>query len=178
MIILYSDDSQELKTVCELLDKLTLEMLILMEQHIQEKLKIEAAMTEGEAHLAKSRYILGHKNVSSLQLPTENSNDINPAVTLTEIEDDETFLGKPKLKLTIEEYTKTPFEELSDKKYIQDPMNWFGVLVPRNLHLAQSSYRNAIEHAVDCANTQTRLHQVCVKIQQLREIKKKLGAID
>lgn len=148
-----------------------------MEQQIEQKLKIETTMTEGEAHLVKSRFIMGHKNVSSLQLPTENSNTIEPIITVTEIDNDETYLGKPKLQLYLKECTKTPTEDKSNNKNVRDPIHWFGVLVPRNLHLAQSSFRTAIEHVVDCANTQTRLNQVCLKIQQLREIKEKLSAV-
>lgn len=166
----------------KLLDKLCLEMLVLMERQIEQKRKIEMSMTEGESHLVKSRFIMGHRNVSALQLPTENSPDITAGVTVRQ-SDKETYLDQPLLELNVEPLTKPKPNALTetglDEKEIektnsnvQDPIHWFGLLVPKNLHLAQASFSSAVSWVVDCANTQIKLHQVCVKIRQLRDLRK------
>lgn len=167
-------DPEKLHKLNKLLDKLTLEMLVLMEQHIEQKRRIETLMTEGEANLAKSRYIMGHKNVSALQLPTELSNDIDPAVTVEEMGDDERFFGQPTLTMNVEDFIKAGSENGGDSRNVQDPKNWFGVLVPRNLTSAQANFKDAISVVVDCANTQTRLNRICLKIQQVRDLRDKV----
>lgn len=170
-------NKEDLDKICSVLDRLTLDMLVLMQRQMQYKLNIEKSMTDGELHISKSRYIMGHKNVSSLQLPTENSPDIDASITLEEIQDDPSMFGKPRLKMNIEEYTKANKSEDStetDVKNVQDPVNWFGVLVPRDLRLAQGKFKDALDWVVDCANNQIRLHQTCIKIKQLTALKEEL----
>ncbi|XP_072304675.1 coiled-coil domain-containing protein 115 [Eucyclogobius newberryi] len=42
-----------------------------------------------------------------------------------------------------------------DKNLQQDPINWFGILVPQTLKQAQSSFKQVIELSVDIASLQT-----------------------
>ncbi|GLV34485.1 uncharacterized protein CBL_09733 [Carabus blaptoides fortunei] len=172
-----SENNEKLDKICSVLDRLTLDMLVLMQRQMQYKLNIEKSMTDGELHISKSRYIMGHKNVSSLQLPTENSPDIDASITLEEIHGDPSMFGQSQLKINMEQFKKANKNDAStdsDVKNIQDPVNWFGVLVPRDLRLAQRKFQDALDTAVVCANNQIRLHQTGVKIKQLTALKHEL----
>lgn len=155
----------ELEKICEVLDKLALDSLTLMEQHVQQKLEVEKSMCEGESHLAKSRYIMGRNSVSSLQLPSENGSEFE-ATAVVRREADDGSITDEALDLEF----KKKVEEGSD------PVRWFGVLVPQNLHYAQAKFKQALLWAVKAANTQTQLRGVCYKIAQLEDLKNRLVA--
>lgn len=161
-----------MEQVCETLDKLTLDALTLMEQHIQHKLSIENEMKEGEYSLAKSRYVMGHKNVSVLQLPTSDS-DCFSAAAVVNGEDDAKLFGSRSLDLQIRKQAG----EL-DEDEVVNPMKWFGVLVPQSLHNAQSKYRQALLWCIQSANVQSRLRETCNKISQLKDYKLKLAQME
>ncbi|XP_019871219.1 coiled-coil domain-containing protein 115 [Aethina tumida] len=155
---------EEYHKVCDVLDKLTLDALTLMEEEIQLKLYIENAMCGGESHLAKSRYILGQNSVSSLQLPSEEV-DINAMAKVVPNED--------------QKYLKSHGVELAVAKCdenIQNPLKWFGLLVPQNLHYAQKMFTQALQWVVQAANVQWKLNETCVKIEQLKEYKNQIKA--
>lgn len=140
---------------------------------MQLKIKIEEAMTEGELHISKTRYIMGHKTVSALQLPTGNGTQIDPSLTIEECVDDASMFGNPRLKLNIENFIK-PEEKTEESKNVLDPVKWFGVLVPRDLRAAQNKFRSSVEWIVDSANIQIRINQTCEKMVQLEHLKKEL----
>lgn len=155
----------DLERICEILDKLALDNLNLMQQYILQKLEVEKCMCEGESHLAKSRYIMGRNSVSALQLPTENGPEITAAAVVRKEEDSDSICGES-FDLDI----KRKPEESSD------PIRWFGVLVPQNLHYAQAKFKQALLWTVKAANTQNQLRTVCIKIAQLEELKNRLVA--
>ncbi|GBP38900.1 Coiled-coil domain-containing protein 115 [Eumeta japonica] len=142
--------------VCELLDKLTLKQLVLMEEKMRCELNIESSINSGSIHLAKSRYIMGHKSVSATQLPTENSPDFSASI-ICETEDED---GVQQLKVSD--------NDAEDKV---NPIKWFGVLVPQNLHRAQAIFHNAINYIVECVNVQKQLDDVIYNIHLLKRYK-------
>lgn len=162
-----SENAEQLDHICNRLDKLSLDALHLIEEEIQLKLNVENAMSGGESHIAKSRYILGRNNVSTLQLPTENSNDFSAAVKVIQNEDDKLFEGKT---LELRQIKK------SEDESVHDPMKWFGILVPQNLHHAQNMFRQALQWAVQAANVQLQLKETVQKIYELRLMKASLRA--
>ncbi|XP_031352980.1 coiled-coil domain-containing protein 115 [Photinus pyralis] len=157
----------ELEKVSLLLDKLCIEAFILMEQHIETKINLERSMCDGETFLAKSRYIMGQNCVSALQLPTEDSSEMDASAVLHSHKDDTAF-GQRLLELEIKKKSSDP-----DCR-IQDPLRWFGVLVPQDLHKAQVKYKQALSWCVQSVNVQTKLHETCTKIKQLKNYKIKL----
>lgn len=159
--------SEQLDKLCSVLDRLTLDALTLMEEQIQLKLEIESSMSEGEGHLAKSRYILGHKSVSELQLPTEGSPEFEAQAVVHSV-DDEVLLKANFYDLEVRKK-----DENGEKT--KDPLRWFGVLVPQNLHQAQSKFRQSLLWAVKCVNVQMQLNEVCTRIQQLKRVKLELS---
>lgn len=160
-------NTKDLDNICDTLDKLTLDALTLMEEKVKLALNTENAMCGGEAHLAKARYIMGHNNVSSLQLPTENSPDFT-AVAKVYPNEDEKLFGETSYELHL---TKK-----SDDETVQDPIRWFGVLVPQNVNYAQNMFRQALQWAVQAVNVQKQLRETIQKIYEIKGVKAKILA--
>lgn len=134
----------------QLQDKLLIEMLNLVEQSILCKMNIETTTNAGQLLLAKSRYIQGPQTVSQTQLPTENSNDFSALKTVSRSATDDTnTLDNDAFQLNVQKIDK-------ENGFI-DTIRWFGVLVPRSLHLAQERFNQAVEYAVESANIQVKL---------------------
>lgn len=153
----------EKEEICELLDKLTLENLSLIEQQVQSSLNLEKITNEGQLLMAKSRYIQGHNSVSSSQLPTENSIEFKALARVSHKCDD---LLVPEFELETNTVDKSA-------GYI-DPMNWFGVLLPQSLHAARDRFRKAIELSVECVNIKAKLAIVNYDIWKLKQRKEEL----
>lgn len=148
--------------ICTILDKLTLDALLLIEEEIQTKLNIENAMSLGETNLAKARYIMGQNKVSAIQLPTENSPEFTAVVKIHPSESDKLFENKSyEIQLT----------QKNDNTNVQDPIKWFGVLVPQTLTQAQKMFRQALQWTVKAANIQTELNETIENINKLKNMK-------
>lgn len=161
------EPTEDLDKICDTLDKLTLDALLLIEQEIQLKLNIEDAMCGGETHLAKARYIMGQNKVSTLQLPTENSPEFTAAAKVYPV-DDENLIKSQAYDIHV---TKK-----SEDETIQEPIRWFGVLVPQNLTYAQNLFRQALQWAVKAINVQNQLKETVNAIGELKDVKNKLAA--
>lgn len=146
--------------ICELIDKLTIDMFELIEEKIQCELKIENGTKEGQMHMAKTRFIKGSNYVSKSQLPTENGNFIEPLVTISEHKDE---LNANKLELELHTIDK-------ENNFV-DPLRWFGILVPESLQQARTKYQQCLHYVIECANTQLKLHNTLVNIKKLLNIK-------
>ncbi|XP_056635278.1 uncharacterized protein LOC130444237 [Diorhabda sublineata] len=157
------EQTEDMDKLCETLDKLTLDALLLLQEEIEMKLNIENAMCEGESHLIKSRYILGVNQVSSLQLPTENSEEFSSCF---KVNGSETILGRKIFDLY--EIKK------SDDNNVVEPLWWFGRLSPQYLVFAQKMFRQALQWTVKAANVQNRLQDVLQGISVLKEVKHKM----
>ncbi|KAJ8922953.1 hypothetical protein NQ315_001499 [Exocentrus adspersus] len=159
--------SEDLDRVCDVLDKLTLDSLLLIEEKVRLTLNAENAMCGGEAHLAKARYIMGQNSVSALQLPTENSAEFTASAKVYPNEDEKLF-GEASYELHL---TGT-----AEGQTVQDPVRWFGVLVPQNLHSARGMFRQALQWAVQTVNIQKQLRATMEKIVELNEVKTRILA--
>lgn len=148
------------KEVCELLDKLTIEVFSLIEQKVMSKLNIENSSVEGQLLMAKSRYIQGTNSVSIAQLPTENTQEFNALA--------KTALGKTDILADILDIT---YHKVDKEAGYPDPLQWFGILVPQSLIAAKNKFKSSIEHAVECANIQINLFNTISNIIKLRKIK-------
>lgn len=155
--------SEDVDKICTILDKLTLDALLLIEEEIQTKLNIENAMSLGETNLAKARYIMGQNKVSTIQLPTENSPEFTAAVKVYPNESDKLFNNKS--------YEIQPTEKSEN---VQDPIKWFGVLVPQTLTQAQKMFRQALQWTVKAVNVQTELHETMETMNKLKCVKLQL----
>ncbi|KAF9813829.1 hypothetical protein SFRURICE_007984 [Spodoptera frugiperda] len=138
----------------ELLDKIVLKQLHLMEEKMRCELNIETSIKNGSIHLAKSRYIMGQSSVSTARLPTESSPDFSASTICETTEEDGVKLMK-----VIE----------NDAENTVNPLRWFGVLVPQNMHKAQSIFQNAINFVVECVNVQLQLQSNLKLINMLKQ---------
>ena len=150
--------------ICELMDKLTIEMLELIQEKVQCEINIEKRTNEGNLLLAKARYIQGTNSVSTSQLPTENTTEFAALVKVTETESDN--IQQKELILQKSAVNK-------DSGHI-DPMRWFGLLVPRSLIFAKERFIMSIELAVECANIQRELLNVIYYLGKLKNVKQSL----
>lgn len=69
--------------------------------------------------------------------------------------------------------TKTPEPEPTTAP--QDPLNWFGILVPHSLRQAQASFRDGLQLAGDIATLQIRISW---GQSQLRKLQEKLRQLE
>ncbi|XP_026465550.1 coiled-coil domain-containing protein 115 [Ctenocephalides felis] len=151
--------------VCMLLDKLTLEMLHLMEQEVQCKINIEKTTKDASVELARARYVKGQQTVSVLQLPTEKSTEFDALSVVTQ-DDDESEDLSDKVDLRTRPADKEKGEI--------DPLKWFGVLVPQSLQRAQKLFKQSLEYVVECRNVQGQLHSAIEGLFALNALKKTL----
>lgn len=146
------------------LDALLLQLLGDLEELEAKRAALNARVEEGWLSLSKARYAMGNKAVGPLQYASR----MQPQVRLCTSEAQE---GIQKLwvvragRQTPEEVgpreaalrrrkglTRTP--ELEPSPAPQDPLNWFGILVPHSLRQAQASFQEGLQLAIDMANLQ------------------------
>lgn len=163
------------------LDDLGVKALELMQQVISHKMKLQEHIKMGSINLAKSRYIMGNRNVSASQLPTEDS---MPFDALCRVEHSSSLVDDVETSIftlnNVEPKTKKKLgkcDELSDcvndSQPSCDPLHWFGVLVPQNLRMAQTSFKRAIELSAEIASLQAHLESIRIefctlKLEQLK----------
>lgn len=142
----------------ELVDKLTIEMLDLIEQQVKCKINIENLVAHGHLQIAKTRYTQGTRTVSTSQLPTENSNEFKALNTVERVQND---IGDLQFNLNVQNVDK-------DEGFI-DPINWFGILVPQSLQLAKEAFKKSVALSSECANIQSSLWRTMSNILLLKK---------
>lgn len=150
--------------ICELLDKLTIDLLELVEQQVQCKLNLENNIVEGQLLMAKSRYIQGTQSVSFAQLPTENGQEFSALTTVSTVKTD--------LHTNQRELERHPIDR--DNRLI-DPLKWFGILVPQALQSSQKKFQASIDLICECANIQNNLMCTIKNIFMLKQMKKEVS---
>ncbi|XP_044736297.1 coiled-coil domain-containing protein 115-like [Chrysoperla carnea] len=159
-----------LEEINNTIDNLALDYLTLLEQNIQENVSLEQSIKDGNYHLVKARYIMGHRNVSSLQLPNEDSPDFKAMVKITENEVENSLDDKFDLEIK-NNTTNNGGEGDNEDVDIVNPVKWFGVLVPQDLKHAQSKFQHASHHVKNCANIQSKIDDISDKLLFLLNVK-------
>ena len=54
-------------------------------------------------------------------------------------------------------------EKEAIEKKVDDPLKWFGILVPNSLRSSQKCFQKAVEHSVECANIQNEINGVIAR---------------
>ena len=140
----------QLDSVCKKLDDLTILQFDLLDEQLKMISKLENVLMNGFIHLAKSRYIKGERSVSTLQIPGEES-DVQPTTTV---------LRNSENKLEIQKNVNS-----------NDPIKWFGVLVPSSLRQSQSSFQQVLEIVVEIVNTRMEAAETMKEFNQLSKTK-------
>lgn len=104
---------------------------------------------------------MGHSSVSITRLPTESSPDFAASTLCETVEED----GVKQLQVV---------ENTAENTV--NPLRWFGVLVPQNLHKAQGIFQNTINFVVECANVQLQMQNNFKNIECLKKYKSLLQA--
>ncbi|XP_008186678.1 uncharacterized protein LOC103310368 [Acyrthosiphon pisum] len=118
------------KQVDDELDGICLQMVQLMDEYCSNIGRLEHCLRDGCVHLAKSRYVMGHRSVSDLQLPTS---------------------GQYTARSTVVREEDTNVIRLACDESGDDPIKRFGVLVPGSLRKAQEGFCKCLESAIEAA---------------------------
>ena len=102
---------------------------------------------------------MGQNSVSKERLPTDNTPEFSALTTCETIEED----NLKQLKVIINDTSSV------------NPIHWFGVLVPQNLHKAKGIFQNAVNFVVECVNIQVNLIETLKNINILKQYKNNLG---
>ncbi|XP_047347854.1 coiled-coil domain-containing protein 115-like [Vespa velutina] len=152
--------------ICNDIDKLFLRNLELIEEKVSTNVQMELLFRSGHIELAKARYICGKENVSILQIPvhTENISSLFKLESkfIKESED------------TISSFDISLREENEFGENIQNPIKWFGVLVPQNLRAAQKRFQESVYLATKIANIHCELDFISNKLKGLYLLKSAL----
>ncbi|KAG8513167.1 Coiled-coil domain-containing protein 115 [Galemys pyrenaicus] len=167
------------------LDSLLLQLLGDLEELEAKRAALNSRVEEGWFSLSKARYAMGAKAVGPLQYASR----MEPQVCVSTCEAQDRLqkfwvvkAGAP----TPEEVgpreatlrrrkgpSKTREPETSPVP--QDPLNWFGILVPHSLRQAQASFQEGLQLAADIASLQIRIDW---GQSQLRGLKEKIKQLE
>ncbi|KAL3285568.1 hypothetical protein HHI36_000098 [Cryptolaemus montrouzieri] len=157
-------NTDQYEEVCDLLDKICLDTLVLMEEEIQMNINLEKSMCEGEMNLAKCRYIMGPNSVSALNIPASPEENIDSLVSVT---------NSPSETIpNVKEYHLNSLD--SNKEKFANPIRWFSVLAPQNLFTSQAMYKAALRWVVQMVNARNQLNELCDKFESLKLVKASL----
>ncbi|KAB0399584.1 hypothetical protein E2I00_007847 [Balaenoptera physalus] len=160
------------------LDSLLLQLLRDLEELEAKRVALNARV-EGWLSLSKARYAMGAKSVGPLQYASHMEPQVG--VCTSEAQD-----GLQKFWM-VRAGTQTP-EEVGPCKAVlcrhkgltrtpepdpsappQDPLNWFGILVPHSLRQARASFWEGLQLAADMASLQIRIDWGRSQLQGLQE---------
>ncbi|XP_057337653.1 coiled-coil domain-containing protein 115-like [Microplitis mediator] len=153
--------------VCEKLDNLFLRSLELMDEKIALTLQLENQMRDGHIELAKTRYIRGKESVGILQVPQDS--------TINSLFDLKTIFNEENTNQSI----VTPHFDISMKSKENgndnnDPIRWFGVLVPQSLKTAQKRFQQSIYLSTKIANIDSELESIPKEFKDSKKLKSSL----
>ncbi|XP_006163204.1 coiled-coil domain-containing protein 115 [Tupaia chinensis] len=167
------------------LDSRLMQLLEDLEELEAKRATLNARVEEGWLSLAKARYAMGAKSVGPLQYASR----IEPQVCVCASEGQDGLqqfrvvrasaqipeeVGPREAALRRRKGpTRTP--ELEPSSAPQDPLNWFGILVPHSLRQAQASFRDGLQLAADIASLQIRIDS---GQSQLRGLQEKLRQLE
>lgn len=155
------------------LSDVSVRILDLMSQYVACKVNIEQYIKAGCLDLAKARYILGNKSISSLQLPTEENVGVTAQFKVTVEENSEGKLKCEHYKIPVDSNVILRGKSF-EKEFPKEPLKWFGVLVPQSLRRAQTTFQNSLEIIIENTNIQLDLHRYMNKYEELKHHLEKL----
>uniref|UniRef100_A0A182QNQ7 Vacuolar ATPase assembly protein VMA22 n=1 Tax=Anopheles farauti TaxID=69004 RepID=A0A182QNQ7_9DIPT len=139
--------------LCELMDKLLLNSLDLIEQDVRLSQDIERLTTEGQLELAHTRFTKGPNAASAVQLPTEDYKPFRALRTVSEEKPIENDTNRPD---AIPHLTLECHPVAVDEGRI-DPASWFGILRPPSLNNAKERFTRSLDTIVERANVRATL---------------------
>ncbi|KAL5241901.1 hypothetical protein ACI65C_009312 [Semiaphis heraclei] len=144
------------KQVDDELDEICLQMVQLMDEYCSCIGRLEHCLRDGCVHLAKSRYVMGHRNVSDLQLPTS---------------------GPYTARSTVVREKDTNVIQLASDDTGDDPIKRFGVLVPGSLRKAQEGFCKCLESTVEAAIIKAEMEKIQGNYSSLKNTRNQMTKV-
>ncbi|KAJ1077067.1 hypothetical protein K5549_020848, partial [Capra hircus] len=153
------------------LDFLLLQLLKDLEQLEAKRQALNAWVEEGWLSFSKARYAMGAKSVGPLQYASHMEPQVR--VCTGEAQDGLQKFWMVRAALRRRKgLPRTPEPDSSPAP--QNPLKWFGILVPHSLRQAQASFREGLQLAADMASLQSRISWGRSQLQELQEKLKQL----
>uniref|UniRef100_A0AAY4EMW2 Vacuolar ATPase assembly protein VMA22 n=1 Tax=Denticeps clupeoides TaxID=299321 RepID=A0AAY4EMW2_9TELE len=181
------------------LDAKLLQFMDQLEDLEEKREKINLLIEQGWFSMSKARYSMGHKQVSALQYASE----MEPLVRIhtrkldtgeAEFQTERRELGSDEVEnigakeeglrrrmnksqnaaKENEEMTEEPKSTKTRHTQHQDPLKWFGILVPQNLKQAQTAFKQVIELSAQIAALQSSVLATRGELQVLMKEKQKM----
>uniref|UniRef100_A0A182JP83 Vacuolar ATPase assembly protein VMA22 n=1 Tax=Anopheles christyi TaxID=43041 RepID=A0A182JP83_9DIPT len=153
--------------LCELMDKLLLNSLELIEQDVQLSQDIGRLTTEGQMELAHTRFTKGPNAVSAVQLPTEDYKPFQALHTVKVKEDTD----EPEI-ISCRTLESHPVNAEEGERI--DPSAWFGILRPPSLNNAKERFTRSLDSIIERANVRVRLSSYLNMFEMLHKRKTEL----
>ncbi|XP_025205441.1 uncharacterized protein LOC112601840 [Melanaphis sacchari] len=144
---------RSVKQIDDELDEICLQMIQLMDEYCSSIGRLEHCLRDGCVHLAKSRYVMGNRSVSDLQLPTSGP-----------------YIARS--KVVREENSDTI--KLAHDNDGDDPIKRFGVLVPGSLRMAQEKFCKCLESTVEAAVIKSEMEKVQENYVSLKDMRSRM----
>lgn len=141
------------KQVDDELDEICLQMIQLMDDYCSSIGRLEHCLRDGCVHLAKSRYVMGNRSVSDLQLPTS---------------------GPYTARSTVVREENTDTINLAHDDSGDDPIKRFGVLVPGSLRMAQERFCKCLESTIEAAVIKSEMEKVRENYLSLKDTRSQM----
>lgn len=147
-------DGNELtaKEVDDELDEICVRMVRLMDDYCSTIGRLDRCLRDGCVHLAKSRYVMGNRAVSDLQLPVS---------------------GQYRARTTVSRDDNGV--RLVRGKDGDDSIRRFGVLVPGSLRAAQHSFCGCLESTAEAATITNEISKVQRAYTTLKSVRSQIG---
>jgi vacuolar-type H+-ATPase subunit D/Vma8 len=134
-------------TLCEQIDKLTINYLEEFGHLIASKQILDDTIKQGYFNLSRARVIMGVNNLSRLQYSEKD-----PMIASTKIS-----------------ISSDPFaiEKETDHEHADDALKWFGLLSTKVLKQSQKSFQQTIDLALEVCQRQDNICQLKNELEQL-----------
>jgi len=171
----------------EELAELAVDLLLLSQELVNTKIKLQELSKMGWIEMAKARYIMGPNSVSALQIPKANQE--KPVSASRTVYTSECLRGDGNVRHSYYSYTDPLIddsdlpegvrrrkgtvgggvEEVQTKpRVVEDPIRWFGFMPPQPLKQSQKCFHTALETVMEITNIQSEIRGVEDRIKFLR----------
>lgn len=144
----------------EKLDDLIVQNLELMEEKVAATVELEKSLRNAQIELAKARLIRGKEAIGPSQIPIHSEN-ISSLFELESVMTEQNGCSVPQFDISLKQ----------DSDNSQNPLKWFGILVPQSLKSAKKYFQDSVYLSVKVANVQAKLITVLNEIESVRKIK-------
>lgn len=184
--------------ICGKLDNLAIQILNVMQTIVYERQYLDESLRDGYINMAKSRYLMRGQKINTFQINTSNlraskkitrdtengngiefptfhvSNSTNRCMEDDHLVNAENGLRNLKIGKVENSYefnnSKKDFSN-DDNSSANNPLQWFGVLVPPSLKNCQARFEQVIETVTKLTTLQSQLIVLSQEYRNLREQK-------